>query len=187
MRYTASPSSISVLPASTDNAVAPATRIAWIVANPTTGTSNRMSCVRLRHLDDADAGTGEMSGAADHFVGALHRLDGDDRLVLDRDGLPDIEAGDDVSHLVAELEVTLLVLSRRTLGQHAGPGQQRRQQRGRVDQLDAVLAQDVGDGTDQAIGVSRRELAQHRDERHVRDDATEDLGVLDLSGHDRGA
>src|SRR5262249_11683006 len=39
----ASPSSISVLAASTDKAVAPATRIASIVATPTTGTSNRMS------------------------------------------------------------------------------------------------------------------------------------------------
>jgi hypothetical protein len=40
----ASPSIISVFPASTDSAVAPATRIAWIVAMPTTGTSNRISC-----------------------------------------------------------------------------------------------------------------------------------------------
>ena len=39
----ASPSIISVLPASTDNAVAPAARIASIVATPMTGTSNRMS------------------------------------------------------------------------------------------------------------------------------------------------
>src|SRR5262249_18915121 len=39
----ASPSIISVLPASTDSTVAPAAFIASIVATPTTGTSNRMS------------------------------------------------------------------------------------------------------------------------------------------------
>ena len=38
-----SPSIISVLPASTDNSVAPAARMASIVATPMTGTSNRMS------------------------------------------------------------------------------------------------------------------------------------------------
>ena len=40
---TASPSSTSAFPASTDSAVAPADRIAVIVATPITGTSNRMS------------------------------------------------------------------------------------------------------------------------------------------------
>ena len=42
-RTMASPSIISVFPASTDNAVAPAAFIASIVDTPTTGTSNRMS------------------------------------------------------------------------------------------------------------------------------------------------
>ena len=49
-RRTASPSSTSVLPASIDSADAPATRIAWIVATPITGTSNRMSCFGLATL-----------------------------------------------------------------------------------------------------------------------------------------
>ena len=40
----ASRSKISVLPASIDSTFAPAMRIAWIVASPTIGTSNRMSC-----------------------------------------------------------------------------------------------------------------------------------------------
>jgi hypothetical protein len=39
----ASPSIISVLPASTESALAPATRIALMVRMPTTGTSKRMS------------------------------------------------------------------------------------------------------------------------------------------------
>ena len=40
----AGPSISSVLPASTDSAVAPAARIAAMVGTPTTGTSKRMSC-----------------------------------------------------------------------------------------------------------------------------------------------
>src|SRR5688500_248507 len=39
----ASFSNINAFPASTDSALAPATRIAWIVARPMTGTSKRMS------------------------------------------------------------------------------------------------------------------------------------------------
>src|SRR5688572_5924128 len=39
----ASRSKINVLPASIDSTVAPATRIAWMVARPTIGTSKRMS------------------------------------------------------------------------------------------------------------------------------------------------
>src|SRR5215471_8103673 len=46
----ASPSIISALPASTDSALAPATRIAVIVATPTTGTSKRMTCFGLATL-----------------------------------------------------------------------------------------------------------------------------------------
>ena len=46
----ASPSNISVLPASTDSAVAPAACIASIVATPTTGTSKRMSWFGLATL-----------------------------------------------------------------------------------------------------------------------------------------
>ena len=42
-RMTASPSTSSVRPASIESAVAPASRIASMVATPTTGTSNRMS------------------------------------------------------------------------------------------------------------------------------------------------
>ena len=78
-------SKISVLPASTDSAVAPADRIAWIVATPTTGTSKRMSWFGFATLTMRHAGAGQLAGARDHFVGAFHRLDRDDGLVLDGD------------------------------------------------------------------------------------------------------
>ena len=65
------------------------------------------------------------------------------------------------------------------------PGQQRRQERGRIEQLDAVVAHDVGDGGDQRVGVAGLEPGQDRQQRQVGHDAREDLDVLDLPGHDR--
>ena len=40
------------------------------------------------------------------------------------------------------------------------------------------------DGADQAIGVSRGQLLERRDEREIGNDAAEDLRVLDLPRHD---
>ena len=67
---------------------------------------------RLGHLDDPHAGPGQVTGAADHFVGAFHRLDGNDGLVLDRDRLPDVERRNSVGHAVAECEVVVLLFDR---------------------------------------------------------------------------
>ena len=125
---TCSPSRTSVRPASIDSAVAPATRMAWMVARPITGTSKRMSWSGLGHLDDAHAGAGEVAGTADDFVGAFHRLDRDHRLVLDGDRLADVERGNRVGHPVAELEVGALLLVGGTFAQHARPGEQRREE-----------------------------------------------------------
>ena len=110
---TRSPSSTSVRSASIDSAVAPAARIAWIVATPIDRHVEPHVLLRLRDLDDAHAGPGEVSGAPDHFVGPLHRLDRDDRLVLDGDRLTDVERRDGVSHPVAEREVLALLVRRR--------------------------------------------------------------------------
>ena len=99
------PSNTSVLPASTDSAVAPAARIASIVATPTTGTSNRMSWFGFATFTMRTPGPASRPARRDHLVGAFHRLDGDHRGVLDRDGLPDVEAGDRVGHAVAEREI----------------------------------------------------------------------------------
>ena len=85
-------------PASIDSAVAPARRIAWIVAMPTTGTSKRMSWFGLATLTMRTPGPARCAGARDDLVGAFHRLDGDDRLVLDGDRLADVERRDGVGH-----------------------------------------------------------------------------------------
>jgi hypothetical protein len=129
-------------------------------------------------------GPARVPGTPDHFVGPFHSLDGDDGLMLDGDRLSDVEPGDDVGHAIAELEVLSLVVGRRALRQHARPCQQRRQERRRVDQLDPVVLHDGRDGSNQAIGVSRGQLLERRDEREIRDDAAEDLRMLDLPRHD---
>ena len=180
----ASRSKISVLPASIDNTVAPATRIAWIVASPTTGTSNRMSCFGLATLM-IDAGAGQVTGAGDGLVGAFHRLDRDHRLVLHGDRLADVEAGNRVRHAIAELQVLALGFARRALAQLPLAGQQRLQELRRVDQLDAALAHQVGDGGDQRVGVHALEPAQQRQRGQVGHEAAEDLDVLDLPRHHR--
>ena len=179
----ASPSIISVLPASTDSAVAPAAFIASIVDDADDRHVEAHVLIRLRDLDDPDAGAGQLSGARDHRVGALHRLDGDDRRGLHRDRLADVEAGDRIGDAVAELEIRLLVVGRRRARQHARAREQRREERRRVQQLDAVLAQHVGDAGDERVGVLGLEPHQHAEQRHVGHDVGEELRVLDLPGH----
>ena len=44
----------------------------------------------------------ERSRPRDRLVGALHRLDRYDRLVLDHDGLSDVESGNDIRHAIPE-------------------------------------------------------------------------------------
>ena len=47
--------------------------------NPMTGTSKRMSCFGFATLMMQTPGAGQMPGAANHLVGALHGFDRDDR------------------------------------------------------------------------------------------------------------
>ena len=86
----------------------------------------------------------------------------------------------------AEVEVFLLVVGRGPLGQHARLGEQRRDERGRIDQLDSVVAQHRRDRADQAVGIPPPQLREHRQQRRVRQQpGREDLGVLDLARHHR--
>ena len=87
---------------------------------------------------------------------------------------------------VAELEVRLLLVGRRALRQHAGRASSGVRERGRVDQLDAVVAQHVGDRANQPVGVLR--LRASSAPIAASDPARcpgEELGVLDLPGHHR--
>ncbi len=179
----ASPSIMSVFPASTDSAVAPAARIACIVATPTTGTSNRMSCFGLATLTMRTPGPARCPARRNDLVGAFHRLDGDDRLMLHRDRLPDVQRRDRVGHAVAELEILLLLAGRRPSRQHAWFREQRRDERRGVDELDAVVAQHGGHGADQTVGVPPAQLGEDGKQRRVRNDVGEDFGVLHLPRH----
>ena len=95
-----------------------------------------------------------MTGAGDHFIGPFHRLHGNDRLMLDRDCLANIQAGDRVRHPVAELEVLLFCLRRRPTREHACTCEERLQQSGRIYQLDTPLPEHVRHRADQAVGIS---------------------------------
>ena len=141
--------------------------------------------VRLGHLDDARAGPGQPAGPLDHRVGPLHRLHGDHGGVLHDDRLADVEARDRVGHAVAEREVRVLLGRRPPRGDRARRGEQRREEGGGVEQLDAVIAHDVGDRRDERVGVPRAEAHHHREQQAVGQDAREDLDVLDLAGHHR--
>ena len=124
-----------------------------------------------------------MSRARDHFVGALHRFHGDDRLMFDRDRLPDVERRDLIGDAVAEFQILQLLLGRRARRQDTRPGEQRLNERGRIHQLDAVFLHHGRDRPDQPVGVPRHELRQHLPHLPVRDDAGKDLRVLHLARH----
>ena len=75
-----------------------------------------MSCFGLATFTMRTPGPGEVSGSRNHFVGAFHRFDGHDGAVLHRNRLADIEAGDRIGHLVAELEILLFFFGRGARG-----------------------------------------------------------------------
>ena len=63
-----------------------------------------------------------MAGTFDHAVGAFDGLDGDDLLLLDRDGLADVEAAQFLGDPPAEGDVVLLGGSGRRRVEHARLG-----------------------------------------------------------------
>ena len=69
-------------------------------------------------------------------------------------------------------------------GENAGLREQRFEIGGRRDQLDALVAEDLGHGAEQHVGVAGAEVEQQLRQPPVGADAGEDLLVLDLSGHD---
>ena len=79
----------------------------------------------------------------------------------------------------------MFFFSRRAIGEDPWPGQQRHEQCRRIDQLDAVVAEDVGDRADETIGIARANLGEQREQRDVGNDPSgENLRVLHLAGHD---
>ena len=108
-RTRCSPSMISVVPASTDSAVAPAGPHRLDRRDADDRHVEPHVLIRLRHLDDARRPARRFRRRAQIIVvGAFHRLDGHDRLVLDHDRLADVERRDGVRHAVAERDVLQL-------------------------------------------------------------------------------
>ena len=146
-----------------------------------------MSCFGLATLTTTAPAPASCAGARDRRVGALHRLDRDDGARPSRrssgrcrgrrwrrpcgsrtPGRPPRRASG----------------ARR--GQHAGRGQQRLQERGRVEQLDALApactSATAAISASVFCAVSRRST---REQRQVGHEVREDLHVLDLAGHHR--
>ena len=182
----ASPSIISVLPASTDSAVAPAARIACDRRHADDRHVEPHVLVRLGDLDDADAGAGELAGARDHRVGAFHRLDGDDGRRLDGNRLADVEAGDGVGHPVAELEVAA-ARPRSARARSARPSRASSGARNAVESISSMPWSRSTSATPEMsrVGVPRLAAASARQQRQVGHDAGEHLRVLHLAGHHR--
>ena len=122
-----------------------------------------MSWFGLATLTIAHAGAGELAGAGDHRVGAFHRLDGDDGRRLHRDRLADVEAGDrrrpSDSRTRGPPAPRRSARARVSTPARASSGVE---ERGRVEQLDAVVAQHVGDRGDERVGVPRLAAASAR-------------------------
>ena len=125
------------------------------------------------------------AGARDHVVGALHGLDGDDGASLHHDRLADIEARYRVRHPIAEGEVVELVRRWRAPRQRTGPGEERLEEHGGIEKLDAIVPHDVRHRSGESIGVPGAEACEHGQQCQVGDDAREDLRVLDLPCHHR--
>src|SRR5262245_43857005 len=89
--------------------------------------------IRLRHLDNPDSGSRQRARSSDHLVGPLHGFDGHDRTRFHRDGLADVETGDRIGHLIAELKVSVLFRIGRSRGQYTVTGEQWRQKSRRID------------------------------------------------------
>ncbi len=130
-------------------------------------------------------GPASAPGARDRVVGALHRLHGHDGLMLDDDGLADIEARQ--SRRPSDSQTPGPSAARRSSALRLNVsrlGEQRLQQLGRIEQLNATLLHDVGDGSDQRVGVARPQAGSTPTASSSPADDLEDFRVLDLPRHD---
>ena len=158
---TASPSSISVLPASIDSALAPADAHRLDRRQADDRHVEPHVLLRLRDLDDR-ARPGPARWPARPITSSVPSIASTATTAWCLTAIvwPMSSAGDRVGHAVAELEVLAAPRrSARACVSTPAPASSGVQQRRRVDQLDAAVAQHVGHGADQAVGASRRELA----------------------------
>ena len=126
----------------------------------------------------------ELAGAGDGGVGAFHGLDGDAGLGGDDDGLAKVVGGDGLGDGAAVGDVLLLFFVGCAPGEDAGFCEEGFEIGGGGDEFDAFVAEDLGDGAEEHVGVAGAKVEEELGEAPVGANAGEDLLVLDLAGHD---
>jgi hypothetical protein len=128
-------------------------------------------------------GAEEGSCAGDGGVSAFHSLDGDAGLGGDDDGLAEVVGGDGLGDGAAIGYVLLLLLVGFAEGEDAGLCEEWFEVLGGGDELDALVAEDLCDCSQEHVGVAGAEVEEELGESPVGADAGEDLLVFDLAGH----
>ena len=156
-----------------------------MVLTPTTGTSKRMSCLRLADFhDDEPLAAGNARGALDGFVGSFHGFDGHAGAIANHHRLSQVEAGDLPRDLPSVGDVG-------SFARHRGRAASKRLRRASSGPRNFVestssmpsSSQHPRHGADQRIGIFRRQRKQQLRQPPVRPDGAENLVVLHLPGH----
>jgi len=135
-------------------------------------------------IGDYIEGAEEVAGARDGGVGAFHGFDGDAGLSGDDDGLAEVVGGDGVGDGAAVCDVLLLFFIRCPVGEDAGFCEEGFEVLRGGDEFDAFVVEDLGDCTEEHVGVAGAQVEEEFGQAPVGADAGEDLLVLDLAGHD---
>jgi len=133
----------------------------------------------VRAIERAEERTCTFDGG----ICAFHGFDGDTGLGGDDDGLAKVEGGEATGDAETVRDIFVFVFGWGALGKDARFGKQRFQILGGRDQLDAFVGQDLGDRTEQHVGVACAQVEEELSETPVWAEAGEYLGVLDLAGH----
>jgi hypothetical protein len=103
--------------------------------------------------DGASVAAGQIAATGEARVGAFEAFDGEDDAIFDDDGLADVEPGNFLGDFMTESDVGELVggefwAEMKTWAWHEGlqPGE-------RVDELDAVAAEFIGEGAEEGMGI----------------------------------
>lgn len=133
--------------------------------------------------DGAAFFTCEAATAGEAGIGAFEAFDGEDCAILDDGELADFESADFLGDVVAELDIFLLFRGQFWAEVEAMVGHEGLEPGGGFDEFDAFLAEFVGDGAEDGVGVFGFEFEEEAEGSEVGADVEEIFGG-DLSGHD---
>lgn len=139
--------------------------------------------VGLGDFDDEAAAATERAAALDRFVGAFEGFDGEDGAVFHDDGLADVEAGRFFGDAEAEGGVGEFAALEFGTGEVAGGGERIFEKGGRGEEGDTCLREQVGDGSEEGLGVAFLELRENEEGADVGAEI-EEIFWRDLPGHD---